>query len=73
MEDHKESEQVPEEESPKSKTTIYMATPVKNDSVAECPHCHEKINVTRKMSIVQCDYCSEYMHIVFVSKSEAEQ
>ncbi|MDP3979980.1 MAG: hypothetical protein Q8Q33_01055 [Chlamydiota bacterium] len=58
----------PLEELPKSKSTIYMATPVKEGSLAECPHCKAQMTVSRKTSIIQCSECDNYMHIVFVKK-----
>ena len=59
----------PLSEEPKSKSTIYLATPVEDGSSATCPHCKEEIPITRQMSIVQCPECDNYMHIVFVKKS----
>jgi DNA-directed RNA polymerase subunit RPC12/RpoP len=53
---------------PPSKSTIYVATPVSENSECECPHCHNKILVTRRASIIECPQCANYMHVVFVKK-----
>lgn len=58
---------------PKSKSTIYVATPVNEDMGCECPHCHEKVTITKRTAIVECPNCANYMHVVFVKKASEEK
>jgi DNA-directed RNA polymerase subunit RPC12/RpoP len=52
----------------KSKSTIYIATPVNENMESQCPHCKAKVKITKRIAVVECPSCSNYMHVVFVSK-----
>ncbi len=58
---------------PKSKSTIYVAIPVSENSEAQCPHCQTQVKITRRTSIIECPHCANYMHVVFIKKDNPEK
>lgn len=56
-----------------SKSTIYVAVPAKENKKVKCPHCNHKIQLTRRDSIITCPNCFEYMHVVYIKKSDDEK
>ena len=54
-----------------TKSTIYVAIPVKENKKVKCPHCNTRVKLARRDTILTCPECFEYMHVVYIKKGDA--